>query len=148
MGGAYLAAADASELTDINGAMTVLCGYHPTDASFDPYTGLVGKLGEVGARDYLQALYDRSQQWVDEAGYGNVAESLKDKAETGSGMQVQAAIDTIDSGSRSPRSMVLGVGVVAALLVATALHFRAHRGRAGPEDASQALLAAKDVQLA
>merc|ERR1711964_149345 len=65
IGGTYLAAADASELIDINGAMTVLCGNHPTDLTFDPYVGMVDKVGERGTHDYVKALYDQSRQWID-----------------------------------------------------------------------------------
>jgi len=83
VGGAYLAAAHVSEIVNVNGAMTVLCGDHPADLTFDPYVGMVDKIGELAARSYLKALYKKSQQWINKAGYGGVQSHF---AETVSGV--------------------------------------------------------------
>lgn len=85
LGGAYLAAAHSSEIVGVNGAMTVLCGNTPTDLTFDPYVGMVDKVGESATHDYLRALYNQSKQWVDEAsGYSQqyFAETMSTSTES------------------------------------------------------------------
>lgn len=133
MGGAYLAAANASEIAHINGAMTVLCGNHPTDKAFDPYVAMVDKLGQSATRDYLNTLYKQSLQWIDEAGYGN---SRSNFAETVS--------DKVGVESRAHILALTGVGLVAAFLCVMILVSCARRGM--PHGgASEALLAAREM---
>lgn len=88
MGGAYLAAAHASEVASANGALTVLCGTQPTDLVFDPYRGMVKKIGEEATNDYLKAIYNQSKQWLVEAehasslsNFRNIESSIRSSAQ-------------------------------------------------------------------
>merc|ERR1712232_504648 len=57
LGGAYLAATSDSEIAGVNGAMTVLCGNHPTGIDFDPYVAMVDAVGEAKTHAYLEQLH-------------------------------------------------------------------------------------------
>ena len=134
LGGAYLAAANASEIANVNGAVTVLCGTHPTNLAFDPYVGMVNKVGKSATRDYLKTLHNQSQQWINEASGGNSQSNF-----------VEAGSDRIGIGRRDQILTLSGVGLVASFLCVMAPISRARRGVAH-KGASEALLAAREMR--
>lgn len=67
----YLAAAPAEELWNIDGSITVLCGWNPYDPQsgyLDPYDSMVNRIGFESVQAYLDQLQAMSWAWVNEAG--------------------------------------------------------------------------------